>query len=151
MKATVSSATVGKHLGITRQAVEKHMKRGMPMDSLDAAVEWHRRSTSPAARMAGKAQVATPRVANDESFDQARTRKEIALADKAEMEADVQRGRLIEAAAVKSELGRQFGAIREGLLNVAARVTPMLSLTGPQAAVLDAEIRAVLAQYVGEA
>jgi hypothetical protein len=27
----------------------------------------------------------------------------------------------------------------------------MLSLTGPQAAVLDAEIRAVLAQYVGEA
>jgi hypothetical protein len=149
MKATVSSATVGKHLGITRQAVEKHVKRGMPMGSLDAAVEWHRRNTSPAARMAGKPP--PPRVANDESFDQARTRKEIALADKAEMEADQQRGRLIEAAAVKAELGRQFGAIREGLLNVAARVTPMLSLTGPQAAVLDAEIRAVLAQYVGEA
>jgi phage terminase Nu1 subunit (DNA packaging protein) len=60
-------------------------------------------------------------------------------------------GELIEVAGLKTELGRQFGAIREGLLTVAARVTPRLNLSGPQTALIDAEIRAVLAQYVGVA
>ena len=92
-------------------------------------------------------------MANDETFDQARTRKEIAIADQAEMEADERRGLLVEKAKVKAEFAKQGAAVRDGMLNLPARLAPVLHAAKTLAEVqtiLDTEIRSVLAQLVGD-
>jgi hypothetical protein len=64
------------------------------------------------------------------------------------------RGELIEKAEVRAEFAKQAGAVRDGLLNIPARLAPVLAAETSLAAVqtlLDTEIRAVLAQFVGEA
>lgn len=153
---TLSLQQLGDGLGMSKQAAAKHVAKGMPRNSMEAAIEWYTRNKNPAQK---KRQPLTTgvdrqiRVANDESFDQARTRKEIALADQAEMLAAERAGELIEKAKVKAELGKQFAPIREGLLNIPARLAPELHAAKTLAEVqtmLDTEIRAVLAQYVGE-
>ena len=172
---------LGDALGMSKQAASKHVKRGMPTESTEAARDWYKRNKNPAQRKrqpdtpavdvvdalawpepeaehkarrsSQRAALAPIRVANDESFEQARTRKEIAIADQAEMDADKQRGILIEIDKVRAEYARQIKPIAEGLLNIPARLAPVLHAAnslGEVQTLLDTEIRVVLAQLVGE-
>ena len=146
----MSQKSIADAMGLTEGRISQLKTAGMPIGSLAAARRWYRANVDPNKRAAAASAGDVKRLPG-ESFEQARTRERIALADQAEMAAGVQRGTLIETEGLKLELGRQFGAIREGLLAVADRVTPRPNLTGAQAAVIDAEIRAVLTQYVGVA
>lgn len=141
-------------MGLTEGRVSQLKKQGMPVDSLARARRWYGDNVDPIKR-------APPGTTDDgvdrrsgETLEQARTRERIALADQAEMDAAERRDELIEKAKVKAELAKQFGAIREGLLNIPARLAPVLHAAkslGEVQTMLDTEIRAVLAQYVGEA
>lgn len=147
------------------------------IDPVRADVEWAQKSASragsaPAAKATRPIRAAKPKRApqapptppeTDDpieghgavpDYQKSRARREAAEADKAEMAVAVLRGELIEKAGMRAELGKQFGAIREGLLSLPGRLAPVLAAETGLSAVqvlLDTEIRAVLAQFVGEA
>jgi phage terminase Nu1 subunit (DNA packaging protein) len=133
-------------LDLSSSAVQELKERGMPMHSASAARAWRKKNLNQA-QTKGVAEGA-------EDFMLARARKESAQADIAEMDAEKMRGELIEKAVVRAEFAKQAGAVRDGLLNIPARLAPVLAAETGLAAVqtlLDTEIRAVLAQFVGEA
>ena len=59
-------------------------------------------------------------------FNEARARKEVALADLRELELQTKRAELVEASAVAEEWRSLLGAVRSGMLAVASRVAPEL-------------------------
>lgn len=46
MAARLSQSQLAKELGVSQQAVAKAVKRGMPLDSVEAAMEWRRMNQS---------------------------------------------------------------------------------------------------------
>ena len=50
MKFGISDKDIAQRIGISRQAVAKHRKAGMPVDSMDAAVSWYLSSVNGARR-----------------------------------------------------------------------------------------------------
>lgn len=47
MTTAISQKTIADQLGISQPAVARHIKRGMPQDSVESAVEWHHRNVRP--------------------------------------------------------------------------------------------------------
>lgn len=47
MSATVSQKAIADALGITQPGVAKHVRKGMPTDSIEAAAAWHYRNVRP--------------------------------------------------------------------------------------------------------
>jgi DNA-binding transcriptional regulator LsrR (DeoR family) len=47
MTTAVSQKTIAAALGVSQPAVARHIKRGMPQDSVQSAVEWHHRNVRP--------------------------------------------------------------------------------------------------------
>ena len=65
-----------------------------------------------------------------------------------------QRRELLVAADVAAELGKQLGAVRDGLLSMPARMAPVIHAAktiGEVQALLDTELRHTLGQLVGYA
>lgn len=84
-------------------------------------------------------------------YQESRARREAAEADLAELKVRTQRGELVPAAAVRAEFSRQMASIRDGLLNIPARLAPVVaaeSNLGKVQALIDGELRAVLAQLI---
>lgn len=138
--------------------VVKLKKQGMPVDSVDAARAWRERQQSIAKRKPEPAQVvggetfrATLQTHGsdlDESHDQARTRREIAEANLAELREGELSLQLIRVDAVRSAWAGKITAARDALLQVPARLGPQLAAEGDLVAVmalLEAEMRQVLA------
>ena len=124
------------------------VKRGMPTHSVEAAKDWREKNLNPAKRKRTTQELAET---NLESFDKARTREKIAEADKAEMQAAVMRGELVSASAVRSEFSKRATEVRDAMLNVPARLAPVLLACKTEREIqslLDAELRSVLAQLV---
>lgn len=85
------------------------------------------------------------------NYQESRARREAAEADLAELKVRTQRGELVPVAAVRAEFSRQMAAVRDGLLNIPARLAPVLaaeSNVGRVQTLIDAELRAVLAQLI---
>jgi hypothetical protein len=79
-------------------------------------------------------------------------RREEIEAEIAQMRLDLERGKLLLAAAVWAEWGRKVAAMREAQLQIPSRLTPVLAAeSDPKKiyAMLDAELRAVL-QFVSD-
>lgn len=164
----ISVAAWGKSVGISRQSAYDALKRcGIPVSGgkvdTDVATMLYRKKTRaranekvPAAAQPEPPPTDDPIDAPDAvpDYQESRARREAAEADKAEMAVMQMRGELVEKAAVKAEFAKQAGAVRDGLLNVPARLAPVLfackSMVELQQ-MLDTELRAVLAQFVGEA
>lgn len=144
-------------LGISRSSCSALARRGMPTDSLEAAQAWRERNLDPVRRKEGQRQRDPAPTAGQpgdlpESFDQARTRDKIAEANMREMAAAKRRGELIEVAAVLAELGRAYAAIRDTLMQIPARMGPLLAAESDPAIVqslLHAEIHQTLVQLSG--
>jgi phage terminase Nu1 subunit (DNA packaging protein) len=66
----------------------------------------------------------------DEDRDAARTRREIAEANLAEMREAESKGDLIRVAVVKTTLATSYSTIRENLLQIPARLAPLLAAEG---------------------
>lgn len=143
----LSFQKLGDGLGISKQRAAVLVGKGMPR-TLEAASDWRKQNLNPAQRKPPVDAVdvaAMFRVANDETFEQARTRKEIALADQAEMEAAERRGLLVEAAKSRAAWSKHTAAVREGLLTISSRLGPLLGQEAQR--LIETEIRAALAQF----
>jgi phage terminase Nu1 subunit (DNA packaging protein) len=145
----MTDAQLATKLDVAASLVSRYKGRGMPTHSVVAAREWMRNNVRKRVKS-----VAPEEGAEVPDYSESRARREAAEADKAEMAVAVMRGELIEKAEVRAEFAKQAGAVRDGLLNIPARLAPVLAAETSLAAVqtlLDTEIRAVLAQFVGEA
>lgn len=165
-ESTLSQAALGRLLDLSPAAITKLKSQGMPVHSLAAAQAWREERQNVAARkpMPASAQAAAPielkqpeRVFpdltagdfGDEDFQMARTRREIAEANLAEMrEAELQ-GKLIRVEAIRAAWARRVSATRDALLQIPHRVAPVLAAETELdriGRVLDDELRQALAE-----
>lgn len=144
-------------LGISRSSCSALASRGMPTDSLEAAQAWRASNLDPARRKDSpqdgeRIHEPDPSGEQAESFDQARTRDKIAEANLREMTAAKRRGELIEVSAVLAQLGSDYATTRDTLLQIPARMAPLLAAESDPAVLqtmLHAEIHQALLQLSG--
>jgi phage terminase Nu1 subunit (DNA packaging protein) len=151
-------------LGISGAMVSKLSKRGMPTDSVERAMRWRRRHLEPGRIKSiprnpppDDGQVTGDVAADkrhDEDRDAARTRREIAEANMAEMDEARRRCELISVQAVQDQMALDYATTRDGLLQIPARMGATLAAESEPAAVqrlLHAEIHQVLQRLAGAA
>jgi phage terminase Nu1 subunit (DNA packaging protein) len=150
-----SQNAIAQALGISKSQCSDLVKRGMPIDSVDAAQAWREANLDPARRKGGPGG-STPRPAESsawpETFDEARTRDKTAEANLREMTAAKRRGELIEVAAVRTVMAQSYSTIRDALLQIPARMGPLLAAETDPAQVqnlLHAEIHTALTELAG--
>lgn len=143
-------------LGISGAMVSRLAKRGMPVDSVERAKRWRRRhlepgrlkgtrhdpaqdSTQSAVGMPDESPPPAAGTADDmgESFHAARTRREIADANLAEMREREGRRELIRVKIVEERLAVVFSTVRDALLQMPDRIAPTLAATSDAAKVYD--------------
>lgn len=171
MSELLTQAEYAKRRGCSKVAVHKAVKAGRisltddgKIDPVKADAQWSansraRAGSEPSAAPAPQAPL-PPAAKNPiepaevPTYQESRARREAAEAELAEIKLQQLLGTLIDAAAVKAEWAKQVAAVREGLLNIPARLAPVLAAEADVSKVqasLDAELRNVLAQFVGEA
>lgn len=166
----ISVAAWGKTVGISRQSAHDAVKRcGIPLSSgkvdADVATTLYRKRTRARANDKQAPVAPTPPLLAPPSDDRhgpesapdyqvSRAWREAAEAELAQIKVRREMKELIEQEPARAEFAKQTAAVREGLLAIPARLAPVLaaesSLTVVQS-LLDAELRAVLAQFVGVA
>jgi len=151
----LSQNAIAQALGISKSQCSDLVKRGMPLDSVEAAQAWRESHLDPARRKGGpraSQQPAAQPSERPESFDEARTRDKVAEANLREMAAAKRRGELIEVAAVQNALGQAFATTRDALLQIPARMGPLLAAERDPARVqnmLHDEIHQALVELSG--
>lgn len=172
----MSQAAIGRALGLSPASMTKLKGQGMPVDSVESALAWRQARQNIAARKAEPLGASAPstRVVPDsfagigmgtvmdpaavepadpvETHDAARTRREIAEANLAEMKESELRGDLIRVSAVKAELSTVFAGTRDTLLQIPARLAPLLAADADPASVqntLHTEIHLALQHLAG--
>lgn len=165
----LSQAAIARALGLSGAAITKLKKQGMPVHSVEAAQAWRTERQNVAARKplpssGVPASIAMPAASGpirvsagafdgspDEDRDTARTRREIAEANLAELREAEERGELIRVDAIRSALAGMIASTRDSLLQIPARVAPVLAAEPDAASVHDTltrEIHQALAQLV---
>ena len=159
----LSQAAIGRALNLSAAAITKLKKQGMPVHSAEAAQQWRQERQNVAQRKPAPMKVHAapapryqevppddpPEFLGGESHDAARTRREIAEADLAELKLRELRGELIRREVMESIVGARAAALRESVLQVKSRLTPLLAAESDAAkvsAMLDTELRAALQQ-----
>lgn len=172
----LSQAAIGRALGLSPASMTKLKGQGMPVDSVESARAWRLARQNIAARKAepkaatmlaaavqpdsfagiGLGTVMDPAAVEPadpiETHDAARTRREIAEANLAEMKESELRGDLIRVSAVKAELSTVFAGTRDTLLQIPARLAPLLAADADPASVqntLHTEIHLALQHLSG--
>lgn len=141
-------------LGMSKSSCSDSVKRGMPTDSLEAAQAWRERHLDLARRKQAKhAPEAPPPIEPPlESFDQPRIRDKISEANRREMAEAKRRGEPIEVSAVITALAHDFATTRDALLQLPARMSPMLAAErdpSMEQSLLHAEIHQTLVTLAG--
>jgi hypothetical protein len=171
----LSQAAIGRAMGLSKAAITKLKYQGMPVDSVESALQWRKANQNIAARKglpmgarafpdgsgyvidnAGMQPGADAAFgggsdAFGESHEAARTRREISEANLAEMRESEMRGELIRLDSVRSALAGVISSTRDSLLQLPARLAPVLAAETDAARVNDliqAEIHQALAQIV---
>lgn len=153
----LSQAAIGRAMNLSPAAMTKLKKQGMPVHSVEAALAWRTARQNIAQRKPIPAPVlelvqptapprhepAPPRT-NDETHDQARTRREIAEANLAELKLRELRGALVRISDVKADNAKLLVSLRETFLQLPARVVPLL-VAAPDAASMDRVLREEIA------
>lgn len=153
-KERPTHAEIAEALGLTRARVSQLAGQGMPVDSVEAAQAWR------VARLNIAARKPTPTTfpplapqpasdSEDEDFQAARTRREIAEANLAEMREANLAGQLIRVEAIKAALARRISATRDALLQLPHRLAPVLAAETEMERIrhlLDAELRQALTE-----
>lgn len=154
----LSQNAIGRALGLSSANMVKMKRQGCPMDSVEAVRAWREARQSIAARKAEPSLPASVEAtipdgnAAGETFDKARTRREISDANRSEMEVAELCGLLIRIDAVKVSLATTFTTTRESLLQIPSRLAPLLAADSDPASVqniLHAEIHNALHQLSG--
>ncbi len=171
----MSQAALGRALGLSPASVTKLKGQGMPVDSVAAAQAWREARQNVAARKPLPEPAAWVSPAQpisfhgvpvfggampdfperpDEDRDMARTRREIAEANMAEMDEARLRREQIRLSAVQAALSTDYATTRDAMLQIPARMAPLLAAESDPAAVqnlLHAEIHQALMQLAGAA
>lgn len=164
----LTQVALGRALGLSPAAITKLKQQGMPVDSVAAAQAWREQKLNIAARKPqpaglGSGAAAEPAVAaafpplggdqggdyGDEDFQMARTRREIAEANLAEMREAELEGKLIRVDAVRAAWSRGMAATRNALLQVPPRLAPLLAAETDIdriGQILDQELRQALTE-----
>lgn len=162
---------LARALGLSKQAVSKLKGQGMPVDSVEAARAWRDENLSVAARKETRESVPAAPVAKspdarvfppigddddgeDEDFKAARTREKISEANMAEMNEAKMRREMINVAVVERQLATDYATTRDALLQIPARLAPLLAVETDTAAIqtmLDAELHQALVNLAGTA
>lgn len=159
-----SQNQLAKLMGLSKAAISRNKSQGMPVDSVEAAQAWREAQQSIARRKRGPAEgrhSTAPKEAPTgdsgacvETHDAARTRREISEADLSEMRRAELRGELIRVDAITTALARVFSMTRDTLLQIPARMAPLLAADTDPASVqnsLHAEIHQALQHLAGAA
>ena len=137
--ALLKQAEYARHRHCSREAVRKAVASGRittfgPDKLIDpelADAQWQRntraRVRSASADNTIPAANVPPVAAVSVSYDEARRRRELAEASMAEMKQEELRGELIRVEAVKTALARVFSMTRDTLLQIPARLAPLLA------------------------
>ena len=150
-----------RSVGISRQAAYEAVKRcRIPMaDGMvdaEAATALYRARTRKSMNGGAVGASSDPRPGTDErvSYEEARRREAVANALMRERAEREQAGELVSAAAVRQVHGRRLAALREALLQVPARMAPVVAAETDERRVHDLlrdELHAVLAASVAGA
>ena len=158
-------------LDMSQANVTKLKKQGMPVDSVASAQAWRESRQNVAARKPAPPGLtfipvldATPipppppfdaarmpeyRDLPDEDHQMARTRREIAEANLAEMREAEERGKLIQVSAVRATWAARIASTRDALLQIPSRLAPVLAAETNLATVtqlMEDELRQALAE-----
>lgn len=174
-----SQAELARQLGLSAPAITKLKKQGMPTDSLAAAQAWREQRQNVAQRKPAPdaVQHQPPRwppfdASRDpyrapppgafpgpdeppplgEDRDEARTRREIAEANMAELAEARLRREVISVSAVTRQIATDFATTRDALLQLPARMGAILAAKSDAAEVqtlLEAEIHNALSTLAG--
>lgn len=166
-----SQAAIGRALDLSPASITKLKGQGMPVDSVESAQAWRearqniaqrkpepvgaRPSAAPGPDFVRAHQIPVDVIGPDEAQgdrDEARTRREISEANISEMREGELRGDLIRIAAVKATLASVFATTRDALLQIPARLSPLLAADLDPASVqntLYAEIHQALLTLAG--
>lgn len=146
---------LSQSLGVNVAAISKRAAKGMPTHDLEAAKAWSEANVRKLVkRNLPPPEPATATIVTSDgpvlmSYDEARRRREQAEAEMAELKLSEQRGDLVRLSQVRGEHARFCAQIRDTLLQLSPRLTPLLAAAGADPArasmVIDAEINAVLA------
>jgi phage terminase Nu1 subunit (DNA packaging protein) len=160
----VTKAELARLTGRSRQAIDQLAKRHVfPVGSdglVDRDLAVHAIANRVRPRMSRRqAELAAPPVAPTAlaaleveaplGYNEAKTLREIAEARLAELRLAEQRGELVRAVDVQSALSNKAAALREGFLQLPARLAPIMAAESDQARchdILQAELRQVLEQ-----
>lgn len=164
----VKQKDIAAALGLHKSVLSRYVRKGMPQHSIEAAQAWYSQNIGLRTRTDeahGAAPVATPPAghvepifprtpAHDEGFQAARTRREVAEANMAEMrEAELQ-GKLIRVDTVRSAWAKRVSSTRDALLQIPSRLAPTLAPETDMervAQILEDELRRALAELTRDA
>lgn len=148
---TLTQTAIGQALGLSRSAISKLKKQGMPVDSVVSAQAWRTARQNVAARKplpaTASVHVAAAGSANMESHEGARTRREIAEANLAELKLAELSGDLVRVADIRAAYARRVASLREALLQLPARLAPVMAAEADMArchATLTQELQQLL-------
>ena len=113
---------IAKALGIAPSRVTALKLLGMPTTSTAAALAWRQEHLHPGKIKSAQADGPTNKSAEGESFSAARGRREIAEADKAEIELAQLQGLLINRAGIEMAMETAFRQIRDTILSTPDRL-----------------------------
>lgn len=145
---------MARHLECAPSLVSRYKARGMPLASVQAARAWLAANVQPDPRSPFAGGGGATSSCDDDAGDadgyvpdyrHSRARREAAEASLAQLKLAEQRGELVRAEDVRASWARQIAALREALLQLPARVVPLL-VADPQAAAMDEVLRAEIVQ-----
>ncbi len=160
-------------LDMSQANVTKLKQQGMPVDSVASAQAWREARQNVAARKPAPASVTSFNPATiatrpqyvapmppapeykempDEDHQMARTRREIAEANLAEMREAEERGTLIRVDAVRAAWAAKITGARDSLLQIPSRLAPVLAAETDLVAVtslIESELRQALSDLSG--
>jgi len=131
----MSQAALGRALALSGAAITKLKKQGMPVHSIEAAQAWRIARQNIARRKSLPGMTVTPaspppkvdEPMDDETHDQARTRREIAEANLAELKLDELRAELVRASDVRQRCEQVAAAISSAIDQVSGRLAPVVA------------------------
>lgn len=169
MAEALTQSALAEALGLSKGRVAQLKAEGMPVDSITSAQAWREARLNVAARkpsppiQSGSSAALPPPPAfppisggdfGDEDFQMARTRREIAEANLAEMREAELEGKLIRVEAIRAAWAKRISATRDALLQLPHRLAPVLAAETEMERVsqlLDVELRQALTELSRDA
>lgn len=152
----ISEAALARLLGVSRQSINEHVKRGTIDKGADGLIDVHLAKLAIANRVrpSGKtAEAVAPTVpvpTPPSAYHVAKTLREAAEARMAELKLAEMRRQLIRADDVRALHAKAAVQFREALMQIAARLAPILAAETDQSkiqTILDAEHRHALTEF----